>query len=82
MSDTKSRLIEVIGRYVTDPGELEAVGRGEPFLTATSLDSLTMMTVIIEIEKRFSMRFDLETIEHTFETLETVVTYLDRRGAQ
>jgi acyl carrier protein len=76
MSDLRSRLLEVISRYVVDAEELAAVEAGQPFLSATSLDSLAMMTLIVEIEKAFVVRFDLNTLEETFETLDTVAAYV------
>ena len=76
MTDTRSRLLEVIRRYVIDRDELDDLEAGKPFLTSTSLDSLAMMTVIIEIEKTFGIRFDLDTLEHTFENLDTIAAYL------
>jgi acyl carrier protein len=76
MTDTKMRLLDVIRRYVIDADELSAVEAGKPFLSATSLDSLAMMTLIVEIEKAFAIRFDLDTLEQTFETLDTIEAYL------
>jgi acyl carrier protein len=77
MTGAKTRIVGILGRYVTDPAELAAIDRGEPFLTATSLDSLAMMTVIVEIEKAFGVRFDLATLEETFATIDTVADYLE-----
>jgi acyl carrier protein len=76
MTDTKTRLLEVIRRYVVNSDEMAAVEMGQPFLSATSLDSLAMLTVIVEIEKAFDTRFDLDTLEQTFETLDTIAAYL------
>lgn len=78
MTDTKTRLLDVIRRYVIDPDELAAVEAGTPFLSATTLDSLAMMTVIVEIEKAFGIRFDLDTLEETFQTLDTIAAYVAR----
>jgi acyl carrier protein len=82
MSDLRSRLLGVISRYVVDADELAAVEAGKPFLSATSLDSLAMMTLIVEIEKVFVTRFDLNTLEQTFETLDTVAAHLAHVSAQ
>jgi acyl carrier protein len=82
MPDLRSRLVEVISRYVIDEEELAAVEAGKPFLSATSLDSLAMMTLIVEIEKAFVMRFDLNTLEETFETLDTVAAYVAQVPSQ
>jgi acyl carrier protein len=80
MTGAKARIVGILGRYVTDPAELAAVDRGEPFLSATSLDSLAMMTVIVEIEKAFGVRFDLATLEDTFATIDSVTAYLDSKA--
>jgi len=78
VTGAKARIVALLGRYVTDPAELAAVARGEPFLTATSLDSLAMMTAIVEIEKAFGVRFDLATLEETFATIDSIAAYLER----
>jgi acyl carrier protein len=82
MTDTKTRLLDVIRRYVLDADELAALAAGKPFLSATSLDSLAMMTLIVEIEKAFGIRFDLDTLEQTFETLDTIEAYLARAASR
>ncbi len=70
------RIRQVLQKYVTDEAELDAVFRGEPFLTATSADSLTMVHIVTDLEVAFGVRFDLTTIEQVFETVHTLAAFL------
>lgn len=70
------RIQQVLRRYVEDDAEMQAVLRGEPILTALSVDSLTMVHIVSEIEKEFAIRFDPETIEEVFEDINTLAAFL------
>jgi acyl carrier protein len=70
----------VFARLISDQEELDAILRGEPILQAATIDSLTMMHLVAELEKEFGMRFDLYTIENSFETVNTLAEVL-REGA-
>ena len=56
---------------------MAAVLGGQPILTAISLDSLTMLKLVTELEVEFSKRFDMDTIEQTLETIDSLAAYLD-----
>ena len=73
---TKARIRTIFNHFVTDEAELEAVFRGEPILTAASIDSLAMVHLVTELEKEFDVRFDYETIEQVFENIHTLAAFL------
>jgi acyl carrier protein len=83
MSDnTSERLKQIFERFVTNSVELEAVSRGEPFLATLSIDSLTLVHMISEIEKEFSVRFDVETLDGAFVDFPTLLAFLaEQQGA-
>jgi acyl carrier protein len=74
---TRERIGEVFRKYVDDESEMAAVLGGAPILTALSLDSLTMLKLITELEVAFGKRFDMETIEQTLETIDSLAAYLE-----
>lgn len=74
--ELNDRIQQVLRRYVEDDGEMQAVFRGDPILDALSVDSLTMVHIVSELEKEFGIRFDPETIEDTFKNINTLVAYL------
>ncbi len=74
------RIREVLKRYVTEETELDAVFRGEPIMVATSVDSLTMVHIVTELEKAFGARFDLDTIEQVFHDVHNLAAFLGKAG--
>lgn len=74
---TRDRIGDIFRIYVTDEDELAAVLGGQPILTAVSLDSLTMLKLVTELEVVFAKRFDMDTIEQTLETIDSLAAYLD-----
>lgn len=77
-SNHKDRIAEVFRRYVTDDAEMEAVLRGESIMAAVSIDSLTMLNLVTDLENEFGTRFDLETLEQTFSTIDSIAAHLGR----
>ena len=73
----RERIGDVFRRYVTDDDELSAVLGGAPILTALTLDSLTTLDLITEIEVEFGKRFDMDGIEQTLETIDSLAAFLD-----
>ena len=73
----RERIGDVFRRYVTDDDELSAVLGGAPILTALTLDSLTTLNLITEIEVEFGKRFDMDGIEQTLETIDRLAAFLD-----
>jgi acyl carrier protein len=78
----KNKILEVFRRFITNDNEIDAVRRGEPILTTLSIDSLTMVHMVSDIEKEFDMHFDYETIEHVFENLHTLENFLCRTSTK
>lgn len=70
------RIAGVLRRYVTDEAELAAVMGGESFQTALSIDSLTMVHLVTDLENEFGVRFEPETIEQVFENIATLAAFL------
>ncbi len=77
---TIERIKNIFERFVTEDAEMAAVLQGEPILEATSMDSLTIVHLVTELEKEFGTRFDLETLEQSFENIHTLQIYLEEKG--
>jgi len=78
--EVKDRIRRVFLRFVTEEGELDAVFSGEPILNALSIDSLTMLNLVNELERDFGVRFDYDTIERVFEDIHTLSAFLSERA--
>lgn len=79
---TVERLKSIFQHFVSAEDEMDAVMRGEPILEATSMDSLAIVHLVTELENEFKTRFDLETLEQTFENIRTLQTFLEEKGEQ
>lgn len=71
-----AQLREILQRFVSDSAALDEYFAGAPFLEAITLDSLSMLHLITEIEKSFGVRFDLRTLEQVFLDLSTLSHFL------
>ncbi len=74
---TRDRVADIFRRYVSDEDEMAALLGGEPILTALSLDSLATLKLTTEIEIEFGKRFDMDTIEQTLQSIDSLTAYLD-----
>ena len=74
---TVDRIERIFKQFVTEDSEMSAVLQGEPILVATSMDSLAIVHLVTELEKEFSIRFELETLEQTFENINTLKFFLE-----
>ena len=70
------RLLEILGRYLTDPGELEAAKKGSPLLAASGLDSLSVVNLVTELELLFEVRFDSGTLRETLHDIHSLQAFL------
>ncbi len=76
MACSRSEIIEVFRRFISSDDEIDAIEKGKPIMSAISIDSLTMVHLVTDLEKTFNTRFDYETIEYVFETIHTLETFL------
>jgi acyl carrier protein len=71
------RLLEVLRRYVTDPGEWQAVLEGAPLLASTGLDSLSIVNLVTEIELIFDARFDPDSLKQALQDVHSLDAFLE-----
>lgn len=73
---TQDRIKLVIQRFVKDEAEFNAISRGEQILETVSIDSLTVVHMVTDLEKEFGIRFELDTLEQVFESINTLENFL------
>ena len=76
---TKSVCLEVISSFLVQPGEKEAVALGAPIFSAASVDSLTLVNMVVAIEQAFKTEIDADNLEETFKNIDTLSTYIDAK---
>lgn len=76
-----NQLEQTLRRYVTDEGEYAAVARGEPFYTATSLDSVSYLELVVELEETFQVSFDDADAQQVFSSLDQLTGFIRARMA-
>lgn len=82
MNNNRKRIINVFKKYTEENSEIEAVLKGEPLLTVLSIDSLAMIHLVNDLENEFEIRFDYETIEYVFETIESLEVFLSSESSK
>jgi acyl carrier protein len=78
--EVRDRIREVFLRFVEKEQEVEAVLSGEPILAALSIDSLTLLNLVNDLEREFDVRFNYETIESAFEDIHALADFLSQRS--
>jgi acyl carrier protein len=76
---TKSRCLEVLASFLVQPGEREAVAGGAPLFTSSSIDSLTLVNMVVALEQAFSTDIDAEDLEATFKDIDSLASYIDAK---
>jgi len=79
--ETKERIREVMSRYL-HAEELQAIFRGAPILTTLTIDSLSLLNLVVELESRFKVSFDYDTIETSFATIDSLAAFLDSESGK
>lgn len=74
--EVENRIRRVLERFVEDRVEIDAVFQGKPILTTLTIDSLTVLNIVTELESVFDTRFDYDTIETAFENIHTLAVFL------
>lgn len=74
--EVTDRILEILERFVTDRGELDALSRGEPIVQTLTIDSLAVLQMVNELESLFNVRFDYESIETAFQDIHTLAAFL------
>lgn len=80
MSDSiQARCLSVIGKFVSEADELKRIEQGESIIGTGSLDSLSMVNLVVELEAEFGISVDTDDIEHLFESISSLTSYISSR---
>ncbi|HVO50344.1 MAG TPA: hypothetical protein VMV60_05070 [Thermoanaerobaculia bacterium] len=72
----RARLRAVLGQYVTEPAELDAVFGGAPFLETISLDSIALLHLVEALEEEYAVRFDELSMDRAFADVGSLLEFL------
>jgi acyl carrier protein len=75
-TDIQTRCLAVLKPVLVQEGELAAVAAGGTLYDSGSLDSLTLVNLVVALENEFSLQIDAENIDQVFATLDSLVAYL------
>ena len=76
---TQSQCLEVLAPFLVQPGELDAVANGAPLFSSSSIDSLTLVNMVVALEQVFKTDIDVENLEDTFKDINSLATYIDAK---
>jgi acyl carrier protein len=71
------RLLATLRRFFPDPEEWREVLAGEPLLESTSLDSLSVVNLVTELELLFEVRFEPETLGSALRDIYSLAAFLE-----
>jgi acyl carrier protein len=76
-NDNKERYIKILQKILDN----NSIGF-ETKLQETALDSLKYISLVVEVEKEFDMKFDDENLLlHNFETVEDLFEYVNEKSS-
>jgi acyl carrier protein len=70
------RLRSLLERFVADRAELDAVFAGAPLLATLSIDSITLVHIVMTLEKEYSVRFELDSMDAAFADITSLLAFL------
>lgn len=74
--------IEILSGILVQESELGAVINGGPLFSSGSFDSLALVNLIVAMENKFSIQIDSDDFESIFESLGTLVSYVESKVAR
>lgn len=78
VESTRARVEKTLRRFVRAE-EVAAVLAGAEIVPTLTIDSMTMIHLISELEHEFSVRFDHRSMERSFTNLGTLLEFLESR---
>ena len=77
--DITSRCLDILGKFVEDADDMESIRQGASLLGTGSLDSLSMVNLVVELESEFGIAIESDSLETLFQNLDTLVNYIAAR---
>jgi acyl carrier protein len=75
-NDIRSLCLSAIASFVADENDLKAIEAGEPLIKTASLDSLSLVNLIVALEEETGVPIDTDDLEGVFQNLDSLVRYL------
>jgi len=57
------RIEVVLGRYIADPAQVAKIMSGASFQEQAAIDSVTLLNIMLDLEKEFEVAFDADAFE-------------------
>ena len=73
------RCLYVLQKFLIQSGEFEDIKTGGGLFETTSLDSLTLVNLVVELENEFQIEIDAENIDDVFSTLGSLTAYIQSK---
>ncbi len=79
-NNIRARCLAILGSFLVNPGELEKVNQGASLLDFSSLDSLSMVNLVVQLEIEFAVRLDADELDTVLATLDSLTDYLEKNS--
>lgn len=77
--DVKAKCLAELKKFLPQQEELEAVAAGEPLFASSSIDSVTLVGMVVALEDRFAIEFDADNVEDIFFDLTSLSRYVTEK---
>ncbi|MAT49897.1 MAG: hypothetical protein CMK32_01765 [Porticoccaceae bacterium] len=77
--DITSRCLDILGKFVEDADDMENIRQGASLLGTGSLDSLSMVNLVVELESEFGIAIESDSLETLFQNLDSLVNHIAAR---
>ena len=74
--DIAMRCLDILGRFVEDADDMERIRQGASLLGTGSLDSLSMVNLVVELESEFGIAIESDSLEALFQNLDSLVAHI------
>lgn len=76
-NDTATRCLKLLENLVEPHSKLREIAQGGDLREQISLDSLTMVNLIVSLENEFKFSFEAENLDEIFANFNSLVAYID-----
>lgn len=73
----RDRCVVVISKFIENPDDMVKITNGAPLLGSGSLDSLSLVNLVVEIEAEFGISINSEGLEEVFSSFSSLVAYIE-----
>lgn len=73
------KVLEVIREVLGEGADLTGMDPNTPLNEVSAIDSLSALRIMVALENRFRIKFDLDSLDETFHSVGTLARYIEAK---